>query len=63
MNNANIPNDKRDAGIYLKGYLEALVIINNEIILNLSRSNMELLEEIDSMIELVNKKLNGDCDE
>ena len=64
MNEANIPNDKRDAQLYLKGYLDALVLIGDDIGFCLSISNQEtVIRKVNSMICLVSRKLNGDCDE
>ena len=69
MNDANIPNDKRDAEIYLRGYLDAIEFVKNfkestdcgyvykhaaSYLINLA---------LNDAITKVNKKLNGDCDE
>ena len=70
MYKANIPNDKRDAEIYLKGYLDAIEFVKSfkesaDCIYLVSYKYASGLIDyalIDA-INIVNKKLNGDCDE
>ena len=70
MYEANIPNDKRDAEIYLKGYLDAIEFVKSfkegaDCIYLVSYKHVSGLIDyalIDA-INIVNKKLNGDCDE
>ena len=70
MNEANIPNDKRDAEIYLKGYLDAIEFVESFkesadcIYLVSYKYVSDLIDHaLNDAINIVNKKLNGDCDE
>lgn len=70
MNEANIPNDKRDAEIYLKGYLDAIEFIKSlkesaDCGYLVSYKHAYYLTEraLNDAINIVNKKLSGDCDE
>ena len=68
MNAANIPSDKRDAEIYLRGYLDAIEFVKT---FKESADYIYLYKHASHLIDRalndagtkVNKKLNGDCDE
>ena len=64
MNEANIPNDKRDARIYFSGKLDSLNDVRDVLECDFSyNTNPLLIRAIEEMIFKFNKKLNGDCDE
>ena len=68
MNAANIPNDKRDAEIYLSGYLDAIEFVKNfkesaDYIYFYKHASRLIDRALNDAVTKVNKKLNGDCDE
>ena len=70
MYEANIPNDKRDAEIYLKGYLDAAEFIKDfkenadcSYLVSYQCASNLIDRALNDAINIVNKKLNGDCDE
>ena len=68
MNDANIPNDKRDAEIYLRGYLDAIEFVKNfkesaDYIYFYKHASRLIDRALNDTATKVNKKLNGDCDE
>ena len=70
MYEANIPNDKRDAEIYLKGYLDAIEFVESfkesadfSYLVGYKYASYFIGRALNDAINDVNKKLNGDCDE
>ena len=70
MNEANIPNDKRDAEIYLKGYLDAIEFVKSfkesadcSYLVSYKYASYLTDRALNDAINIVNKKLNGDCNE
>ena len=68
MNDANIPNDKRDAEIYLRGYLDAIEFVKTfkesaDYIYLYKHASHLIDRALNDAVTKVNKKLNGDCDE
>ena len=70
MNEANIPNDKRDAEIYLKGYLDAVEFVKDfkenadcSCLVSYKYASYLTGRALNDAITKVNKKLNGDCNE
>ena len=68
MNAANIPSDKRDAEIYLRGYLDAIEFVKNfkesaDYIYFYKHASRLIDRALNDAVTKVNKKLNGDCDE
>ena len=70
MYEANIPNDKRDAEIYLKGYLDAIEFVKSSkemmdcsYLVSYKDASYLIDRALNRAINIVNKKLNGDCDE
>ena len=68
MNAANIPSDKRDAEIYLRGYLDAIEFVKTfkesaDYIYLYKHASHLIDRALNDAVTKVNKKLNGDCDE